>query len=418
LRIAIVNSSNRRIGGVETYLNSVIHELNRAGHEIAFCFETDGPSDRSKIELPAGAPSWCVADLGEQSAVTAVSQWRPDVIYCHKLADPLFERRIIGLAPSVYFAHDYNGMCISGTKTFSFPSAQPCTRQFGSRCLAHYFPHRCGGLSPLTMIELYRDQSRRLENMKSYRAIVTHSDHMIAELRKHGLSAHPAYKNGHSAVARTFDSQEEKTEFTLVFCGRLEYLKGVHLLIDALPEVQQALNAPVHLIIAGDGRDRGSLERQASRIRRENLQVHFSGWVGAEELEKIFETCDLLVVPSIWPEPFGLVGREAGGFGLPVAAFDVGGIRDWLSDGVNGFLAPGDPATSKGLAEAIIKCLEDPATHARLRAGAFDLAQRFSTQNHLAALLDVFESVRLNREDARPRLNDHDVVEVAAPVLL
>jgi glycosyltransferase involved in cell wall biosynthesis len=393
MQIAIVNSSNRRIGGVETYLNAVIRELTRAGHEIAFCFETNEPGDRPEIELPETAPSWCVADLGEQSAVTALRQWRPDVIYCHKLTDPLLEREIIGLAPSVYFAHDYNGMCVSGTKTFKFPSAQPCTRSFGAPCLLHYFPHRCGGLNPATMLKLYSDQSKRLENMNSYRAIVTHSDYMIAELRKHGLTAHPAYKNGYGTTARTFDSHEEKTDFNLVFSGRLEYLKGAHLLIDALPEVQHALNASVRLIIAGDGRDRGSLERQAARVRRERLEVDFAGWLERGELEKVFASCDLLVVPSIWPEPFGLVGIEAGSFGLPVAAFDVGGIHDWLSDGVNGFLAPGDPATSKGLAEAIIKCLQDPNTHASLRGGAFELAQRFSMQNHLAALLEVFSKV-------------------------
>ena len=66
---------------------------------------------------------------------------------------------------------------------------------------------------------------------------------------------------------------------------------------------------------------------------------------------------DLLVVPSLWPEPFGLVGLEAARHRLPVAAFAVGGIPDWLRPGVNGYLAPGDPPTPGGLADAIIACL-------------------------------------------------------------
>jgi glycosyltransferase involved in cell wall biosynthesis len=76
-----------------------------------------------------------------------------------------------------------------------------------------------------------------------------------------------------------------------------------------------------------------------------------------------------------------------------VAAFDVGGIPDWLLDGVNGFLASGSPPTSEGLAQAIIKCLEDPATYAGLRKGASEVAQQFNIKNHLIALLEVFESV-------------------------
>ena len=75
----------------------------------------------------------------------------------------------------------------------------------------------------------------------------------------------------------------------------------------------------------------------------------------------LFQESDLLVVPSIWPEPFGQVGPEAGLYGVPVAAFAVGGTPSWLTDGVNGLLAAGDPPTAAGLAESIVGCLADPA---------------------------------------------------------
>jgi glycosyltransferase involved in cell wall biosynthesis len=264
MRIAIINWSRRRVGGVETYLNTIIPELARAGHEMAFCSEVDEPADRELIDLPENSPAWCVAGMGQEPTLAGLKQWEPDVIYSHKLADPDLERKILGLAPSVFFAHDYNGTCISGTKTFKFPVVQPCSRTFGWQCLVHYFPHRCGGLSPVTMLKLYSLQSKRLENLHAYDAIVTHSDHMLAELMKHGLSPQradnvPYYVQSANAgtkpdgqlnelgiafspLSEKFGSPENTTqlpskgELNILFSGRMEYLKGAHVFIDALPK--------------------------------------------------------------------------------------------------------------------------------------------------------------------------------------
>lgn len=421
MRIAVVNWSKRRVGGVETYLNTIIPELARAGHEIAFWHEVDEPVEREQIGLPDNAPAWCVSALGAEKALAALRDWRPDVIYTHKLSDPGLERKVLGLAPSVFFAHDYNGTCISGTKTFKYPIVQPCSRRFGWQCLAHYFPHRCGGLSPITMFKLYGLQSRRLENLRYYDAIVTHSDYMLSELIKHGLSPKSAYNfpyyvpssqaNGQPYLGSSLpeatssltletaknrsDSRERgaTTALKLLFSGRMEYLKGGHVFLDALPEVAGALGKHLRVTFAGDGRERRALERRAARLRSPGLKIEFVGWVERSQIETLLEACDLLVVPSLWPEPFGLVGPEAGHFGVPVAAFDVGGIHDWLLDGVNGYLASGNPPTSSGLAEAIIKSLSDPLNHARLRKGAVEVAQQFNIKNHLTALMEVFKSV-------------------------
>jgi glycosyltransferase involved in cell wall biosynthesis len=96
------------------------------------------------------------------------------------------------------------------------------------------------------------------------------------------------------------------------------------------------------------------------------------------------------VVPSLWPEPFGSVGPTAGSHGLPAAAFAVGGIPQWLVDGVTGHLAPGDPPTASGLARAIVQCLDDRAHHASLREGARQMAGTFTMKRHLPGVLKAF----------------------------
>ncbi len=427
MRIAIVNWSRRKVGGVETYLDTVVPELSDAGHEIAFWYERDEPLDRAQIALPAQSLAWCAASMGFEAALNALRDWRPDVIYTHKVLDPEVEREILEIAPSVFFAHDYNGTCISGSKTFKFPVVQPCSRRFGWQCLAHYFPHRCGGLSPVTMFKLYGLQSKRLANLHRYDAIVTHSDHMLSELIQHGLSPLRAYRfpyyvqatNANEKLLRpsqssddagaASSSQEEtedgvqlsqrpsQTDWHLLFNGRMERLKGGQVLIEALPQVAASLERPLRVTFAGDGRERKNWEQQASRLQSPKLKIEFTGWTERPQIDRLLQACDLLVVPSLWPEPFGLVGPEAGLRGVPVAAFAVGGIPDWLKDGVNGRLAPGNPPTAEGLAHAIIACLQNPSTHEHLRRGALRMARQFNIKNHLKALLEVFNKVTANK---------------------
>ena len=73
-----------------------------------------------------------------------------------------------------------------------------------------------------------------------------------------------------------------------------------------------------------------------------------------------------MAVPSLWPEPFGLIGIEAFGCGRPVVASDTGGVREWLEPGVNGLaVAPGRP---RALAAALSELLADPVRQARMGA--------------------------------------------------
>ncbi len=116
------------------------------------------------------------------------------------------------------------------------------------------------------------------------------------------------------------------------------------------------------------------------------------GWP-RRDLEALFARSDLLVLPSLWPEPLALVGLEAARHRLPVAAFDVGGIGEWLTPGRNGHLAAGNPPTVQGLTDAIVACLRDPQTHARLREGAGHLSADFSFETHVDLLLRAFDDV-------------------------
>jgi glycosyltransferase involved in cell wall biosynthesis len=343
--------------------------------------------------------------------------WCPDLIYTHGISDPQLERMILEAAPAVHFAHDYFATCISGRKAFAFPSTRVCSRAFGRQCLVNYFPRRCGGLSPITMWKNYLRCKDRLKLMHDYRYILVASEAMRLEYLRNGFRPdkvetlpYPIQGVGPEPIdcepdttpsgsIGSGDSADETarrdTVSRLLFAGRMVAAKGGDFLLEALPHVAATLDRPVLLTMAGDGPARSEWAQQARNLAAHNpsIKVKFTGWQDDAALRALFETSDLLVVPSMWPEPFGLIGPEAGIARLPAAGFDLGGISEWLHDGVNGFLASGDPPTSVGLANAITRCLSDPVSYKQLRQGARAEAMKFSIERHIQRLVEIFEKV-------------------------
>jgi glycosyltransferase involved in cell wall biosynthesis len=123
------------------------------------------------------------------------------------------------------------------------------------------------------------------------------------------------------------------------------------------------------------------------------IAADFVGWVGAERRLELLRLADALVVPSLWPEPFGMVGVEAASFGVPAVAYSVGGIVDWLRPGVNGELADGNGFSVAALARALVRALRDPHHYRRLQLGAWEVAREFAASRHVAELESFFEEI-------------------------
>ncbi len=410
MRLTIVNSSRRKIGGAEQNLDVVLPEFERRGHQLQFLYFHDEPADRAAVRTGPATELVHVPVLGEAQSLDRVRAFRPAVIHVHGDIDPAFQSALLRIAPCVYSVHNYYGVCISGLKTTQFPMIQPCARTFGPACLARYFPRRCGGFSPVTMLRRYRTERDRLAVLSRYDAVITHSRHMEDEYRRHGIRPERIHglpyeaAGGHERAAAPPPDLLETAR--LLFVGRMEKLKGGRTLLRALPRVQSALARPIRLDLAGDGPERQSWQRLAAALTllHPAITVHFHGWRARRDLHQLFRETHLLVLPSLWPEPFGKVGPEAFAFSVPVAAFDVGGIGEWLVPGLNGMMAPGDPPTAAGLAAAIADCLADPAFYQQLCAGAAASAARFHLLAHVDNLLELFERVCRERS-SRPELS-------------
>jgi len=158
-------------------------------------------------------------------------------------------------------------------------------------------------------------------------------------------------------------------------------------LIEAVARASARLGRQVSVVFAGEGPER---DRLGALAASRGVDARFSGWVAPVDRDRLLRQAAVLAVPSQWPEPFGLVGLEAGVFGTPAVAFDAGGITDWLTDGENGrLIAPALGAV--GLGDAIADVLGNPDLRRGLAAGARAAAARFSLDAHVRRLTIVLE---------------------------
>jgi glycosyltransferase involved in cell wall biosynthesis len=415
MRIIVATWTSRQVGGAETYLARTIATFVAAGHDVLLCYESDDPDDRPRFALPPGLTTICVSALGLSSALERLRQWQPDVVYVHGLTEPAFEEQLLSIAPAVLFAHAYYGTCISGDKAHRFPVIQPCGRRFGPACLALYYPRRCGGLNPLTAAQDYRRQRSRQRLLKNYAAVLTHSEHMRQEFLRHGAAGGRVFNcsvtasdtaerlAGTGQGVPTVDALRVSSRTPhLVFAGRMDLLKGGDEFLRAAALARVQLGSRMRVTMAGDGLGRAGWETTGRVLeqRDEGLSIHFTGWLGPAGVARLLATADVLVMPSLWPEPFGLIGQEANRRGVPVVAFATGGIPEWLTDGVNGCLAPGNPPTVEGLADALVRCLSDPLRYRAMRKAAIVAGYSRPDDLHIAKVLEVLSEVAGERRRA------------------
>ena len=175
----------------------------------------------------------------------------------------------------------------------------------------------------------------------------------------------------------------------VAFVGRLNRWKGWDVFLDAVGRIASTF-PKARFLIAGDAPP-GEEWRTAAlqdQLARLGLQSRVEALGFERDVPALLDQVAVVVVPSVWPEPFGLVTLEAMRAGCAVIATAHGGSLDLIEAGTTGALVPpGDPTS---LAAVIESLLEDPALRARLGGAARRRAQTAFTRE---AFLDGIEQV-------------------------
>ena len=389
MRVTFVSEEWQRNGGAGAYLRRLAAALAARGDAVQVVH-----ADRAGVPLP-GVTDVCLDQLvafassparhaATSAALEAVAAFRPDVVHVHRCFNVDLEAALRARYRTTKTLHVYD-FCPTNTK-YHHALDRECAHPTGALCLPRMAYKRCT-TSRRPQVWLGMQRQVRVVNRSNaeYARLIVASAHVA---RQAVASGYPADQV--AVVPYFVDVTAEAPpsgERLILTAGRLVREKGFDLFIDALAHVP----APWRAIIAGDGMERERLESRA-RDARLGGSIEFVGWQSADAMEAWHRRAAVVVMPSRWPEPSGIVGLEAMAHGRPAVAFAVGGIPEWLDHGVTGLLAP--PLDAAALGGAIGTLLADPAAalrmgnQARARAAAL-----FSSSRHLALLDQVYASL-------------------------
>jgi glycosyltransferase involved in cell wall biosynthesis len=338
MRILFVHESFGAFGGAEANVLATATELKERGHTVGILH---GP------HTGKGEAAWLDAfrhrfpfqnGSGSATGLAACEHFKPDVIYVHKMSDMrVLEELLDSNTPIIRMVHDHDIYCMRSYK-YNYFTRHICERPLSPFCMVPcgaFIARDHAGTLPLKWVS-YTAKLQELElNRKCHRLIVA-TQFMKDELLRNRfdsdrIEVHPPVPpRGNSSWESSFSERNY-----IIYAGQIIRGKGVDVLLESLAQVR----VPFTCFIFGEGSHRKYCEKLSCKLGLAK-RVFFKGYVSPDEIAIFYRECSVVAVSSVWPEPFGAVGLEAMRFGLPVVAFDAGGIREWLTNGRNGFLVP------------------------------------------------------------------------------
>jgi glycosyltransferase involved in cell wall biosynthesis len=387
--VLLVTPRWARDGGVGAHVEASAAALAAAGTRVSILAARIESSERldgvTLYRSPALFKSGAPMDVRFGEALSE----RPAVIHLNQLDDPDVVAYLRQSAPVTISAHGYLG-CTSGVHYFR--PGQECQRAHGPGCIPNLLARGCAHTrDPRSLPASYRQATRALEALRGADLAISYSSAMDRHLATNGVQRRSVVPYFPTLAAKAGSGHAERRR--VLFAGRIVTPKGVGTLVRAARKVD------AEFVICGDGWQLPAMRKLARRLGVEE-RVRFTGWLAADQLAQEFADASVVVVPSLWPEPFGIVGIEAFAAGRPVIASATGGIGDWLEDGVSGLaVAPGD---ARSLARALGELLADPGRQRRMgAAGRAMVAAKFSSEQHVAAIHQAYREARVRWQSAR-----------------
>jgi glycosyltransferase involved in cell wall biosynthesis len=296
-------------------------------------------------------------------------------------------KKISEIRETYIFFHDPTAFCPGGTKHWTFPKDKICPLLPGLHCCFLPYFFGCSGISRKRFESFLRYKIFRniKELMPFFKRVFVASDYMRRELEKTFTNL-PPISVAPLFPLHTHEYQPQKDGKIIFSAGRFSKGKGFEVFLKALSILKNEIEFKT--LIAGDGYLKNRLYRLSKELRVDE-KIEWKGWVSEKEMCKLYKMADIVVVPSVWPEPFGLVAVEAMAHSKPVICFNVGGLGEIVSRGGGIFAKYADPYD---LAEKMFLLLGDLTLRERIAQKGHELIINYYTpENHINILLNALK---------------------------
>ncbi len=383
------------IGGLGRHVHHLATELVTAGHEVVVLGRrptaTDPHSHPTTDEIAEGVRviaaaedpheftfgadmmAWTLA-MGHAMvrAGLGLADWRPDVVHAH---DWLVAHPAVALAQS-----------------FDVPLVSTIHATEAGR--------HSGWVSGSVSRQVHALESWLVRESDSLIACSASMRDEISALFGPELDNISVIRNGIDAQGWPFAARRRHSgPAELLYFGRLEYEKGIHDAIAALPRIRRT-HPGTTLTIAGDGTQLDFLKEQA-RKHRVSKATNFLGHVDHSQLLSLLHRADAAVLPSHY-EPFGIVALESAAAGAPLVTSNAGGLGEAVIDGVTGLSHP--PNDVAALAAAVRVALNAPAAaQQRAEAARERLTSDFAWQTVATETSQVYLAAKRAERRPHPR---------------
>lgn len=258
------------------------------------------------------------------------------LVHLHSMPYPEVTTIFLSLNLPVYRSMHEPMMVCPGWAKFLMNSQKPCTDKPGTNCFISAYTEKCNrSRKPYNLLYSYKNTKFELDiAVHEYEKILVYSDYMMdtalgAGIPQNKLTKVPSPQNFVEVSKCT-----SNTSIQILFCGRLNKQKGLHLLIEAIQPLFKKYKA--QLLVVGTGGDEKLFKQQVQDLCITDFVI-FKGWKSRDDLFDIYSKVDFVCIPSIYPDNFPNVVAEAMVHENAVVTFDVGGTSEWFIDGEHGF---------------------------------------------------------------------------------